>query len=218
MAEFVIKLADERGHIQEQTQTASSAEELRSKFTTAGYYVYSVKPRGFTGKRKKAKLESLHHLQRAVPHPRPRRPAHPRLARDARQAAEEPQLRRPAAKRRRASAHRRIDLRRLRGPGRIPHHLHHHPARRRTLRQPRRGAQPLPVLPAHLAQLPQEAAGLAGLSRAVDGHGRAALHLPHHLRRAPVRQTLRLGRHQAARAHPGACSPSAPARSITPST
>jgi type IV pilus assembly protein PilC len=59
MAEFVIKLADERGHIQEQTQSASSAEELRSKFTTAGYYVYSVKPRGFTGKRKKAKLEAF---------------------------------------------------------------------------------------------------------------------------------------------------------------
>src|SRR5271154_46254 len=59
MAEFVIKLADERGHIQEQTQTASSAEELRSKFTTAGYYVYSVKPRGFTGKSKKVKLEQF---------------------------------------------------------------------------------------------------------------------------------------------------------------
>src|SRR5271168_5556201 len=59
MAEFVIKLADERGHIQEQTQSASSAEELRSKFTTAGYYVYSVKPRGFSGKRKKAKLEQF---------------------------------------------------------------------------------------------------------------------------------------------------------------
>jgi len=57
MAEFVIKLADERGHIQEQTQSASSAEELRSRFTTAGYYVYSVKPRGFTGGKKKAKLE-----------------------------------------------------------------------------------------------------------------------------------------------------------------
>src|SRR5271165_3655956 len=59
MAEFVIKLADERGHIQEQTQSASSAEELRSKFTTAGYYVYSVKPRGFSTKRKKAKLEAF---------------------------------------------------------------------------------------------------------------------------------------------------------------
>jgi type IV pilus assembly protein PilC len=59
MAEFVIKLADERGHVQEQTQTAASAEELRSRFTTAGYYVYSVKPRGFSAKRKKAKLETF---------------------------------------------------------------------------------------------------------------------------------------------------------------
>jgi type IV pilus assembly protein PilC len=59
MAEFVIKLADERGHVQEQTQSAASAEELRSRFTTAGYYVYSVKPRGFSAKRKKAKLETF---------------------------------------------------------------------------------------------------------------------------------------------------------------
>jgi type IV pilus assembly protein PilC len=59
MAEFVIKLADERGHIQEQTHTASSAEELRSRFVTAGYYVYSVKTRGFSASRKKAKLETF---------------------------------------------------------------------------------------------------------------------------------------------------------------
>ena len=30
MAEFVIKLADERGRVQEQVQTASTAEELRA--------------------------------------------------------------------------------------------------------------------------------------------------------------------------------------------
>jgi type IV pilus assembly protein PilC len=59
MAEFVIKLADERGHVQEQMHSASSAEELRSRFTTAGYYVYSVKPRGFSTKRKRAKLETF---------------------------------------------------------------------------------------------------------------------------------------------------------------
>ena len=29
MAEFVIKLADERGRVQEQVQTAATAEELR---------------------------------------------------------------------------------------------------------------------------------------------------------------------------------------------
>jgi len=32
MAEYVIKLADERGRIQEQVQVAGSAEELRSRF------------------------------------------------------------------------------------------------------------------------------------------------------------------------------------------
>jgi type IV pilus assembly protein PilC len=59
MAEFVIKLADERGHIQEQVQTATSAEELRLRFAHAGYHVFSVKARkgigALTGR--KVKLE-----------------------------------------------------------------------------------------------------------------------------------------------------------------
>ncbi|HTZ90479.1 MAG TPA: type II secretion system F family protein [Alloacidobacterium sp.] len=59
MAEFVIKLADERGRVQEQIQSAASAEELRQRFSQAGYYVYSVKPRGFAGGQKKAKLETF---------------------------------------------------------------------------------------------------------------------------------------------------------------
>src|SRR5580698_7126953 len=59
MAEFVIKLADERGRVQEQVQSAASAEELRQRFSQAGYYVYSVKPRGMSGGRKKAKLETF---------------------------------------------------------------------------------------------------------------------------------------------------------------
>lgn len=59
MAEFVIKLADERGRVQEQVQTAASAEELRARFTHAGFHVFSVKPRsGFGGRsRRKVKLE-----------------------------------------------------------------------------------------------------------------------------------------------------------------
>jgi type IV pilus assembly protein PilC len=59
MNEFTIKLADERGRVQEQIHAAATAEELRSRFTQAGYLVYSVKPRsalGRTGK-KKIKLE-----------------------------------------------------------------------------------------------------------------------------------------------------------------
>ena len=59
MAEFVIKLADERGRIQEQVQTASNAEELRARFTHAGYHVFSVRSRsGLAGvSRRKVKLE-----------------------------------------------------------------------------------------------------------------------------------------------------------------
>jgi type IV pilus assembly protein PilC len=62
MNEFVVKMADERGRVQEQTLAANTADELRSRFTQAGYYVYSVKQRGMTagkGKKKKAKLETF---------------------------------------------------------------------------------------------------------------------------------------------------------------
>jgi type IV pilus assembly protein PilC len=60
MAEFVIKLADERGRVQEQVQTAASAEELRLRFAHAGYHVFSVRARGGmagVGRRRKVKLE-----------------------------------------------------------------------------------------------------------------------------------------------------------------
>ncbi len=62
MTEFVIKMADERGRVQEQTLAANTADELRSRFTQAGFYVYSVKTRGMAagkGKKKKAKLETF---------------------------------------------------------------------------------------------------------------------------------------------------------------
>lgn len=45
MTEFTIKLADERGRVQEQVHAAATAEELRTRFTQAGYLVYSVKAR-----------------------------------------------------------------------------------------------------------------------------------------------------------------------------
>jgi len=62
MAEFVVRLADERGKVQEQTHSAATEEELRARFTQAGYYVYSVKSRGLlagSGKAKKVKLETF---------------------------------------------------------------------------------------------------------------------------------------------------------------
>src|ERR1700738_48671 len=60
MTEFVIKLADERGRVQEQSHAASTAEELRARFTQAGYYVYSVKAKSLLGaSKKKVKLENF---------------------------------------------------------------------------------------------------------------------------------------------------------------
>jgi type IV pilus assembly protein PilC len=62
MTEFVIRLADERGRVQEQTHAAATAEELQARFTQAGYHVFSVKARGLLagqGKSKKVKLETF---------------------------------------------------------------------------------------------------------------------------------------------------------------
>ena len=61
MTDFVVKLADERGRVQEQTHPAATADELRARFTQSGYFVYSVKPRGVIagGRRKKVKLQGF---------------------------------------------------------------------------------------------------------------------------------------------------------------
>ncbi len=62
MTEFVVRLADERGRVQEQTHAAATADELRARFTQSGYYVYSVKARGLLGgegKKRKVKLETF---------------------------------------------------------------------------------------------------------------------------------------------------------------
>jgi len=61
MAEFVVKLADERGRVMEQVQTAATAEELRVRFSHAGYHVFSVKARSGLGgmSRRKVKLEQF---------------------------------------------------------------------------------------------------------------------------------------------------------------
>ncbi len=46
MAEFLIKLADERGHVSEQIEAGHSESELRDRFSQQGFLVYWVKPRG----------------------------------------------------------------------------------------------------------------------------------------------------------------------------
>jgi type IV pilus assembly protein PilC len=45
MAEFVIKMADERGHVLEQTENGNSPGDVRDRFSQQGYLVYWVKPR-----------------------------------------------------------------------------------------------------------------------------------------------------------------------------
>jgi type IV pilus assembly protein PilC len=47
MAEFVIKVADERGHLLQQVEHGYSESEVRDRFVQQGYLVYWVKPRGF---------------------------------------------------------------------------------------------------------------------------------------------------------------------------
>ena len=60
MAEFLVKLADERGRVQEQVQAAATADELRLRFTQAGYQVLAVKSKGgLGGGRRKARLETF---------------------------------------------------------------------------------------------------------------------------------------------------------------
>ena len=60
MTEFTVRLADERGRVQEQTHAAATADELRARFTQGGYYVYSVKAKNaLGGGKKKVKLETF---------------------------------------------------------------------------------------------------------------------------------------------------------------
>jgi type IV pilus assembly protein PilC len=45
MAEFLVKLADERGHVLEQVERGGSEQEIRERFSHQGYLVYSIKGR-----------------------------------------------------------------------------------------------------------------------------------------------------------------------------
>jgi type IV pilus assembly protein PilC len=46
MTEFVVKIADERGRIQQHTEEGISEAEVRDRFSQQGYLVYWVKPQG----------------------------------------------------------------------------------------------------------------------------------------------------------------------------
>jgi type IV pilus assembly protein PilC len=45
MAEFLVKMADERGHVLQQVENGLSEQEIKDRFTQQGFLVYSVKSR-----------------------------------------------------------------------------------------------------------------------------------------------------------------------------
>src|ERR1700686_1882095 len=46
MAEFLVKMADGRGHVLQQVESGVSEQEIRDRFVQQGFMVYSVKSRG----------------------------------------------------------------------------------------------------------------------------------------------------------------------------
>src|SRR5712692_5627833 len=65
MAEFVVKIADDRGHLHQQVEHGYSEAEVRDRFSQQGYLVYWVKPQGLLsggvslGRRRKLKQSSF---------------------------------------------------------------------------------------------------------------------------------------------------------------
>jgi type IV pilus assembly protein PilC len=64
MAEFVVKVADERGRMHQQVEQGYSVAEVRDRFASQGYLVYWVKPQGMfsaslSGRRRKLKQASF---------------------------------------------------------------------------------------------------------------------------------------------------------------
>jgi type IV pilus assembly protein PilC len=59
MAEFLVKVADERGHLTQQVENGYSEAEVRDRFAQQGFLVYWVKPKGLLaggmGRRKRVK-------------------------------------------------------------------------------------------------------------------------------------------------------------------
>lgn len=49
MPEFLVKVADESGHVAQHVESARSQEEARERYAQQGLLVYSVKPRGMLG-------------------------------------------------------------------------------------------------------------------------------------------------------------------------
>src|SRR5450432_1499097 len=63
MAEYLLKYADGRGQIHQQVAAAGSEKELRERYSSQGFLIYSIKPRtaggGLMRRGKKINLEKF---------------------------------------------------------------------------------------------------------------------------------------------------------------
>jgi type IV pilus assembly protein PilC len=64
MAEFLVKMADERGRVSQQIESARTAAEVRERFALQGFLVYDVQPRGLLSagdirRRRKVKIDDF---------------------------------------------------------------------------------------------------------------------------------------------------------------
>ncbi len=89
MAEFLVKVADEQGHLRQQVEHGYSEAEVHDRFAQQGYLVYWVKPRTHAQRARRTvwaaqrQAEAVHlpDFQPAVPHPDQGRAADPDVAR-----------------------------------------------------------------------------------------------------------------------------------------
>ncbi len=76
MAEFLVKVANEQGHLQQHVEHGYSESEVRDRYIQQGYLVYWVKPRSLltagglpSHRARKAQAEYVPDLQPAVSDP-----------------------------------------------------------------------------------------------------------------------------------------------------
>ena len=209
MTEFTIRLADERGRIQEQTHAAATAEELRARFTRPATTSTrsSRAPASPAGSKKKVKLETFlvfnQQFLTLIRAGLPILSSLELLAKRQKNPIFRAQLEDVAA---RVKTGESISAA-FEAQGGFPL------VYTTTLLAGERSGNLEEVLQRYLdfqrvsLTFRKKLKASLDLSRPPHRHGDRPLHLPHHLRRPAVRQALRPARHQAPRAHAPASAP-----------
>ena len=187
MAEFVVKIADDRGRVQQHIEQGYSEAEVRDRFSQQGYLVYWVKPQGMLTsgvslhRRRKLKQNTfLVFNQQFLTLIRAGLPILNSLELLIKRQ-KDAQLRQILENVQRPGEGRRVALRCVRGAGDRAQDLHHHADGGREERQRRRGADALHHVSAAGDDLPQEVVCFADLSHAAGDrgpdHGDVSVHL-----------------------------------------